>query len=90
MTFIERFWSPCIVFTDLKTACIAIGIYTIVCSLEQLSFGSYSNSVCMICYLILLQAAAVVLITLTKYMMSGGESTQLYNPFFENDVRNST
>jgi hypothetical protein len=36
-----------------------------------------------------LQAAAVVLITLTKYMMSGGESTQLYNPFFENDVRNS-
>lgn len=28
------------------------------------------------------------LIMLTKYAMAGGESMQLYSPFFENDVRN--
>ena len=58
---------------------------TILVSVIQLVLGMNDNG-----YLILLQAAAVMLITLTKYMMSGGESTQLYNPFFENDVRNST
>lgn len=60
---VKRFWSPCIVFTDLRTACGAIAVYTI--------------------------AAAMSLIMLTKYAMAGGESMQLYSPFFENDVRNS-
>ncbi|XP_065202415.1 uncharacterized protein pasi1 [Planococcus citri] len=63
MTVITRFWSPCLVYTNLNTACYAIAGYTV--------------------------AASVVLITLTKYMMAGGESTELYFPFFENDVRNS-
>ncbi|XKL67331.1 hypothetical protein PGB90_002822 [Kerria lacca] len=63
MTVIRTFWSPCIVFTDLRTACYAVAGYTI--------------------------AFSMILITMTCYMMLGGDSTELYFPFFENDVRSS-
>lgn len=32
-------------------------------------------------------AVSVVLITFVAFMMDGGDSTQLYNPLFEADVR---
>lgn len=83
MTVVRTCWSPVLVFTDLKKACVAISVYTVV-SVLRFSI-QLSNWLVLIFHF--LQAAFVIVITMTVYMMTGGDSTQLYFPFFENDVR---
>ncbi|KAF0759281.1 Uncharacterized protein FWK35_00019003 [Aphis craccivora] len=61
MTLLKTFWTPIVVYPDVKTGCKFVAAYTI--------------------------AISIFLMALLVHMQNGGESTQMYNPFFEANLR---
>lgn len=80
MTLLKTFWTPIIVYPDVKTGCKFVAAYTIV----SYKFFIFYRILHILFYF---KAMSIFLIALIIHMQNGGETTQMYNPFFETNLR---
>lgn len=84
MTLLKTFWTPIVVYPDVKTGCKFVAAYTIVSCYFYFNFYSKYTHKYLFYYF---QAISIFLMALLVHMQNGGESTQMYNPFFETNLR---
>ena len=83
MVVLDSCWSPIIWSNNVRTGSYAVAAYTAALSVVLITLVSlklFTKRLCIDANNICLQIC---------YMLSGGESSQLYSPLFETDIRTS-